>query len=144
MTEPNKLTVLIVDDDDGHATLIQMNLRAGGLDTPIHRLSDGLAAIDYVKLSLKRGESDSLLILLDINMPVVDGFGVLEYLKSADETRKIPIFMLTSTDDSAEIERCYALGCNIFLKKPVNYQSFVQAVRQLGTLISSIELPSVS
>jgi len=137
-------TILLVEDDEGHAMLIQMNLKDSGLKSPIHHVTDGQAALDYVKQATALGNVDSLLILLDLNLPVVDGYGVLTQLKSDPETRKIPVIILTSSYDNREIERCYELGCNVYLRKPVEYNSFVHAVKQLGTFISVIELPDAN
>src|SRR5690554_5012479 len=94
--------ILLVEDDPGHAMLVQMNLRDAGLNNPIDHVSDGQAALDYV-YQLVETDRSSLLILLDLNLPVVDGYAVLEQLKSNQQTRNIPVIVLTSTDDAREI-----------------------------------------
>ncbi len=136
-----RITILLVEDDEGHAILVEMNLRDAGLENPVHRVGDGQAALDYVQGLVDDGESLTMLILLDLNLPVVDGYGVLKHLKSNPKTRTIPIIVLTSTDDDREIERCYELGCNVYLRKPVDYADFVRAVRQLGLFLSVVDLP---
>ncbi len=133
--------ILLVEDDEGHAMLVQMNLRESGLDNPIVHVTDGQAALDYIKSKLEVDQPLSLLILLDLNLPVLDGYGVLKYLKSDARTRKIPVVVLTSTDDEREIEKCYELGCNVYLRKPVDYNDFVHAVKQLGLFLSVVEIP---
>ncbi|WP_228845231.1 response regulator [Phototrophicus methaneseepsis] len=137
----NYMKILLVEDDEGHATLVRMNLREAGLDNEIQHVSDGQAALDYIDHFLASKEADSLLILLDLNLPVLDGYAVLESLKQNHLTRRIPIIVLTSTDDDREINHCYELGCNVYLRKPVNYTDFVQAVKSLGLFLSVIELP---
>ncbi|MAS35976.1 MAG: hypothetical protein CL610_18355 [Anaerolineaceae bacterium] len=134
------MKILLVEDDEGHAMLVQMNLREAGLDNAIDHVTDGEAALDYVKNAVANDQA-SLLILLDLNLPVMDGYGVLENLKSNDATRKIPVVVLTSTDDANEIDRCYELGCNVYLRKPVAYDDFVSAIKQLGLFLSVVELP---
>ena len=136
-----QVTILLVEDDEGHAMLVEMNLRDAGIANPIARATDGQAALDFVRSWVSTGKELTLLILLDLNLPVVDGYGVLRTLKSDSQTRKIPIIVLTSTDDKREIERCYELGCNIYVRKPIDYVSFVRAVNQLGGFLSIAELP---
>lgn len=140
MTRKN-LTILLVEDDEGHALLIEMNLREAGVENEIVHVSDGQSALDYVQQAVDTGRHHSLMILLDLNLPVLDGYGVLKHLKSDVTTHEIPIIMLTSTDDRQEIERCYKLGCNVYLRKPVDYDNFAHAVQQLGLFLSVIELP---
>lgn len=136
-----QMKILLIEDDDGHATLIQMNLRDAGITNPIEHVTDGQSAVEYLEDYVSENRTESLLILLDLNLPVLDGYGVLEALKSNDLTRKIPVIVLTSSDNQDEIERCYELGCNVYLRKPVDYMHFVHAVKQLGLFISIIELP---
>jgi CheY-like chemotaxis protein len=143
MTMAKNLTILIVEDDEGHATLIRMNLRDAGINNELVHVTDGQAALDYVAARYQSSRPDPLLILLDLNLPEVDGFGVLKSLKSDVETRRIPVIILTSTDDKREITRCYELGCNIFLRKPVDYASFVNAIKQLGLFLSVVEIPGL-
>ena len=74
-------------------------------------------------------------------MPGPDGFRVLAVLKDDPETREIPVIMLTTTDDPREIQRCYELGCSVYITKPVNYENFAEAIRQLGLFLSVIQIP---
>jgi CheY-like chemotaxis protein len=143
MTLSKTVKILLIEDDEGHATLIQLNLQDAGVMNPVVYISDGRAALHYVQQLREAELLQSLLILLDLNLPGVDGFHILEQLKSDQKTQKIPIVILTSTDDPLEINRCYELGCNIFLRKPVEYSSFVHAVRQLGLFLAIVEVPSI-
>lgn len=147
MAEETKLDILVVDDNEGHSELVRRNLRRNGISNSITSLTNGADALDYV---YRRGKYASrplneLLILLDINMPGgVNGIDVLSRIKSDPAKKKIPVIMLTTTDDPKEIERCYALGCNIYITKPVEPEAFVEAVRRLGLFVLIVNLPSSS
>ena len=82
-----------------------------------------------------------MLLLLDINMPRVDGVEVLRQLKANPATAQIPVIMLTTTDDPREVRRCYDLGCSSYVTKPVAYEKFVEAIRHLGLFLSIVEVP---
>ena len=69
------------------------------------------------------------------------GLEILEYLKTDGHLKRAPVIVLTTTDDEAEIERCYDLGCNVYITKPVDYEQFAAAVRQLGLFFSVIQIP---
>ena len=141
-----KIEILIVDDDEGHIELVRRNLQRSGITNHITDLHSGDAALDYVfgrgQNAAQPPRSSDLLILLDINMPgAADGIEVLRRVKAAPETRGIPIIMLTTTDDPREISRCYDLGCNIYITKPVDPAAFVEAVKRLGLFISIVAIP---
>jgi len=138
------VNIIIVEDDDGHATLIERNLRRAGLSNPLVRLRDGQEAIDYFfgpNAPPMPQRVDSVM-LLDINMPRVDGVGVLQRLKSDPRTATLPTIMLTTTDDPREIERCYQLGCNVYITKPVEYESFIEAINRLGFFLQIVKIPA--
>jgi CheY-like chemotaxis protein len=80
-------------------------------------------------------------VLLDLNLPDVSGIDILEYLKNDGHLKVTPVIVLTTTDDQAEIQRCYDLGCNVYITKPVDYQQFATAIRQLGLFFSVIKVP---
>ncbi len=80
-------------------------------------------------------------MLLDLNLPRLDGYQVLTRLKADERTRHIPIIILTTTDEPQEIERCYALGCNVYVTKPVEYDEFAEAIRKLGLFLSIVKIP---
>jgi CheY-like chemotaxis protein len=136
------VNLVIVEDDDGHATLIERNLRRAGLSNPIVRLRDGQEALDYFFGSLFQGSAADAVLLLDINMPRVDGIDVLRRLKADPRTAKVPTIMLTTTDDPREIERCYQLGCNVYITKPVEYDAFMDAIRRLGFFLQIVRIAS--
>ncbi|MBA2225786.1 response regulator [Thermogemmata fonticola] len=134
-----RLVILLAEDDDGHAQLIERNLKRAGVVNPIVRVADGQAALDYIR---QGGNGQPLLLLLDINLPRVDGIEVLRQLKADPHTSKLPVIMLTTTDDPREVDRCYALGCSVYITKPVRYESFVEALRRLGMFLEIVKLPS--
>jgi CheY-like chemotaxis protein len=84
-----------------------------------------------------------LLILLDLNLPDMSGTDILEKIKSDTRLRRAPVVILTTTDDKTEIQRCYDLGCNVYITKPVEYESFSEAIRQLGLFLSVIQAPEI-
>jgi CheY-like chemotaxis protein len=141
------LTILLAEDDEGHARLVQRNLKRAGIANEVIHVADGREALDYalrVGSHAERPVNGSLLILLDINMPRLDGVETLRQLKSAESTAKIPVIMLTTTDDPREIERCYALGCSVYITKPVAYDSFVEAVKRLGMFLQIVNVPAAT
>ncbi len=138
------LMILLAEDDMGHATLIQRNLRRAGVRNEIVHVTDGQEALDYVRAEgayVGRPAPEALVILLDINMPRIDGIEALRQLKADEETRKIPAIMLTTTDDPREIDRCYAYGCSMYITKPVEYEKFSEAIRQFGLFLQVVKLP---
>src|SRR5437660_1023001 len=103
-------TILLAEDDDGHARLIQRNLRRAGIVNEIKHVQDGQEALDYLRCEgpfASRVPNGPLLLLLDINMPRVDGVEVLGRIKADPRTAASPVVMLTTTDDPREVERCY-------------------------------------
>lgn len=145
MAENEAIGILLVEDDDGHALLVEKNLRRAGLSNGFLRLKDGQEALDYFfnndGVPNKAG-FDSIVVLLDVNMPRVGGVDVLKRLKENEATANIPIIMLTTTDDPREIERCYDYGCNLYITKPVEYEAFIEAVRRLGFFLQIIKVPA--
>jgi CheY-like chemotaxis protein len=144
-TMPSKaLTILLAEDDDGHATLIQRNLTRSGIVNRLVRVSDGQETLDYVRCTgpyAERERIHPLLLLLDINMPRVGGVDVLRQIKADEGTRNIPVIMLTTTDDPREVERCYHFGCSVYITKPVQYEAFIEAVKRLGLFLQIVNVP---
>ncbi len=136
-------TILIVEDDEGHAILIRENLQVAELPNPIVHFRDGQAVLDFLFQS-RPAANESFLVLLDIRMPKVDGIEVLRRLKADPELRKISVIMLTTTDDAREVERCHQLGCSVYIQKPVDYDKFAEAIRRLGLFVPLLLLPPLS
>lgn len=137
--------ILIAEDDDGHASLIRRNLQRSGIQNQIVHLKDGQETMDYLLQNLndmKVEQNKTLLLLLDINMPKIDGIEVLRQVKAHPQLQKIPIIMITTTDDPREVERCHALGCNTYITKPIDYEKFSKAINQLGLFLLVVEIPT--
>ena len=144
MDAQQMVTILLVEDDPGHARLIEKNLRRANIANEIITLDDGQKAVDYLLKEEGYREdrhSTPLLILLDLNLPVLDGYQVLKIIKQDERTRSIPVAVLTTTDNPQEITRCYALGCNVYITKPVDYGQFSEAIRKLGLFLSIVKVP---
>ena len=139
MPDIPKVTILLVEDDPGHARLIEKNLRRANLTNEIVHVTDGQQAIDYL---FSNGRAKSLLVLLDLNLPVLDGYQVLERMKKNEHTKRIPVIILTTTDDTREVARCYELGCNVYVTKPVDYEQFSEAIRKLGLFLLVATMPN--
>ncbi len=139
--------ILVAEDDAGHARLIEKNLTRAGLNNPILRFDNGQAVLDFL---FRRGSGPQrasevpYLLLLDIRMPQVDGVEVLRRVKEHAELRKIPVIILTTTDDPREVERCHSIGCASYIVKPVDYNKFAEAIKGLGLYISLVQVPEIN
>jgi len=146
MEDRKVTTIMLVEDDPGHAFLIEKNLRRAGVKDPIIVLQNGREAVDYLAAECDRDDRQGplpFIILLDLNMPVLDGFGVIKAVKSQSRTSSIPIVVVTTTDNPREVEQCYELGCNIYITKPVDYDQFADTMRRLGMFLSIVRIPGM-
>jgi CheY-like chemotaxis protein len=148
MHPQEQIKILLVEDDDGHARLIERNLRKVSLINPIERVPDGQEAMDYLtnqgRYADRRQYPRPKLILLDINLPRLDGIEVLERIKRDPNLCALPVIMLTSTDTQAEIDRCYRAGASGYVAKPVNISSLGEKLNRLGMFLEIVELPQVA
>jgi CheY-like chemotaxis protein len=138
MTLP--VTIIMIEDDEGHARLIERNIRRAGVNNPIIPFANGTDAMAYL-LSGETHKGEPLLILLDLNLPDMTGTEILRRVKETPHLKSTPVVVLTTTDDAQEVKRCYELGCNVYITKPVNYENFAHAIRQLGLFFSVIQVP---
>ena len=137
--------IVMIEDDEGHARLIEKNIRRAGVNNPISPFSNGTEAVRFLFGADGTGLANRnrpLLILLDLNLPDMTGVDILSRVKSNEHLKRIPVVVLTTTDDAVEIQRCYDLGCNVYITKPVNYDNFANAIRQLGLFFSVIQVPT--
>ena len=145
MTEQKPVTIVMVEDDEGHARLIERNIRRAGISNQIRHFTDGTSALEFLfdgqDGPLRNGPS---LVLLDLNLPDMSGIDILARIKAEPAMKRMPVVVLTTTDDKVEIQRCYDLGCNVYITKPVNYESFAEAIRQLGLFLSVIQVPEAT
>jgi CheY-like chemotaxis protein len=136
------VNIVMIEDDEGHARLIEKNIRRAGIYNAIRHFTDGTSALEYL-YNDPSGPSHNgpSLILLDLNLPDMSGIDILAKVKSNEKLKLAPVVVLTTTDDKVEIQRCYDLGCNVYITKPVNYENFADAIRQLGLFLAVIQVP---
>jgi CheY-like chemotaxis protein len=139
------VVIVMIEDDEGHARLIELNIRRAGVNNEIVPFSNGTSALSYLlgtdgsgAVSARR----SLLVLLDLNLPDMTGVDILTKVKANPHLRRSPVIVLTTTDDQREIQRCYDLGANVYITKPVNYDAFANAIRQLGLFLAVMQVPA--
>jgi len=135
--------IIMIEDDPGHARLIEKNIRRAGVNNKILHFESGTTALRHLLQDEVRNNGP-LLVLLDLNLPDMSGTDILEQIKADERLRKAPVVVLTTTDDQREIQRCYALGCNVYITKPVEYETFAQAIRQLGLFLSIMQVPETT
>lgn len=140
-----EVTILMAEDDMGHADLIRRNLVRSGLINSIIHFRDGQEIVDFLFMNgsgPKRESGMAYVLLLDIRMPKLNGMDVLTMLKADSELCKIPVIMITTTDDPRDVAHCHSLGCSSFISKPVEYDRFMHAIRQMGLYLAVVEVPT--
>jgi CheY-like chemotaxis protein len=139
--------ILVAEDNEGHANLIKKNLKRAGIVNEVLLFKDGQDIVNFLfgkgdRPHRKSGKA--YILLLDIRMPKIDGVEVLKLVKSDPVLKKLPVIMITTTDDPREIENCHEMGCGSYITKPINYDNFVKAIRQLGLFLSIVEVPAIN
>jgi CheY-like chemotaxis protein len=132
--------ILIAEDDDGHATLIQRNLRKTGIENEMIRFVNGKEILDYI---LKQ-KSGSFVILLDLQMPKMTGIEVLRSIKKSKHHANVPIIVLTTSAANLEVQECYKYGCANYMTKPIVYEKFVKQIEELGKFLVHLKVPEIS
>ena len=138
------VTILLIEDDPGHAKLIEKNVRRAGVVNDITHLEDGTKAMAYLFDRGDARKADPMLVLLDLNLPDMSGIDILAQIKADATLKRTPVIVLTTTDDKLEIQRCYDLGCNVYITKPVEYEGFAAAIRQLGLFLTVMQVPEAA
>lgn len=136
--------ILLVEDSPQDAELTLNALVEHHLANDVIHLRDGAEALDYLYRRgqfVDRSNGEPGLVLLDLKMPKVDGLEVLRQLKSDPDLRTIPVVVMTSSREEGDILRSYELGVNAYVVKPVKFQEFVNAVRQVGSFWAVINEP---
>ena len=131
--------ILIAEDDPGHVELVKKNLWRSCVENNILQFRDGQEVLDFLFRRDDAGkhyEKACYLLLLDIRMPKVDGQEVLRRIKEDEELRKMPVIILTTTDEAIEVDRFYEMGCSFYMVKPADYTKFMEAVENLGAFLS--------
>jgi CheY-like chemotaxis protein len=147
MNQQQPVTIIMIEDDEGHARLIEKNIRRAGVNNEIIPFTNGSSAVQFLfggdaSGSVNKGRA--LLILLDLNLPDMTGVDILKRIKENEHLKRSPVVILTTTDDAVEIQRCYDLGCNVYITKPVDYENFANAIRQLGLFFNVIQVPATN
>ncbi|OAM79190.1 response regulator [Devosia elaeis] len=144
MNTARPVTIIMIEDDEGHARLIEKNIRRAGVANEIIPFTNGTDALAFLFGADGSGmvnKGRQLLVLLDLNLPDMTGIDILEKVKANEHTRRSPVVVLTTTDDQREIQRCYDLGANVYITKPVDYDGFANAIKQLGLFFSVMQIP---
>jgi two-component system response regulator len=133
----NSVELLLVEDNSGDAELTIRELKKHNLANNMHHVKDGEEALEFIyatgRYAGKRDlENFPRLILLDIQMPKVNGIEVLQKIKSDERLKAIPVVILTSSKEDPDIKKCYALGANSYIVKPVNFEGFASSIKNLG------------
>lgn len=127
-----EIEVLLIEDDPNDAEMIIRTLRKNSLDNNLKHVEDGALAIDVLQKIKKNGGSYPKLIILDLSMPRVNGAEVLAVLKKDELTKGIPVVVLTSSMEDKDLKRCYELGVNSYILKPVDFSEFSETIKNLG------------
>ena len=145
MNQHQPVGIVMIEDDEGHARLIEKNIRRAGILNDVRHFTDGTSALNFLfEAPDGPAKNGPALILLDLNLPDMSGTDILARIKAeGSPLRRAPVVVLTTTDDKVEIQRCYDLGCNVYITKPVDYDSFAQAIRQLGLFLTVIQVPDI-
>ena len=135
MTSADSAELLIVEDNPSDLELTLRALKRCRIDNPTHAVKDGVEALDYLFHKGKyeaAGHDLPNVILLDLKLPKVDGIEVLQRVKSDRKTKLIPVVILTSSKEESDLLKSYDLGVNSYIRKPVDFDQFVETVRQIG------------
>lgn len=132
----NRSNLLLVEDNEDDVELTLRAFRQNKLANDIHVAYDGEEALEYLfrrgRYAGRSPQSDPGLVLLDLKLPKVDGLDVLRQIRANESTRLLPVVVLTSSNEERDLVESYRLGANSYVRKPVNFQEFTEAARQLG------------
>jgi CheY-like chemotaxis protein len=138
------LVLLLAEDNEAQAVLVEKNLRNSGIMNKIIHFWHGGEVLDFLcgkGTGQQRDANTPYLLLLDIRMPVMDGKEVLDRIKYDERLKKLPVIMLTTSDDPGDVDVCHKLGCSAYIAKPVTYEKFVEAIRNLGLFLKVVSVP---
>ena len=136
MAELEQMEILLVEDNPTDAEMTLRALRRNNLANKVHWVKDGEQALEFMfRTGAYAGRDPATvpkLIMLDIKMPKVDGIEVLRRLKAHDETRTVPVVVMTSSNEERDVVESYRLGVNSYIVKPVQFESFLETVAKIG------------
>jgi CheY-like chemotaxis protein len=136
--------ILLIEDDPKDIELTLTALEEYNLANEVVTTRDGVEALDYLYRQgdfAQRPEGNPIVILLDLKIPRMDGVEVVRQLKTDEQMRLIPVVILTSSRESRDLEKCYQLGVNAYVVKPVRFTEFVEAVKQIGVFWALVNEP---
>jgi len=142
-----EINIIVAEDNEGHALLIKKNLKRAGICNTFLHFKDGQEVLNFLFMlgdGPHRERGKTYLLLLDIRMPKLDGIGVLHQIKEDSELSKLPVVMVTTTDEPRVVDKCHKLGCSVYVTKPIDYEKFSDAIRKLGLFLSIVRLPSLN
>ncbi|MCF7919855.1 MAG: response regulator [Candidatus Cloacimonetes bacterium] len=132
----NKVEILLVEDNPNDAKLTLRALKKNNLVNDIYHVKDGVEALNFIfaenEYAYRSIDNVPRVIFLDLKLPRINGLEVLEKIKSDPRTNKIPVVVLTSSAEDSDLKRCYRLGVNSYIVKPVDFEHFMDAVTKLG------------
>ncbi len=136
MTLPQQIDILLVEDNAADVELTLRALKKHQIANPVHVVTDGAEALEFLfatgAYEGRNAFSPLKLVMLDLKLPKVSGIEVLRRIKSHESTRSIPVVVLTSSREEPDIQQCYKLGVNSYIVKPVDFNSFLDAIAQVG------------
>jgi two-component system response regulator len=136
MAATNEVEILLVEDNPNDVELTLRALKKHNITNKVHVVKDGAEALEYIFAKGAYASRDinhsPRVILLDLKLPKVDGLEVLRQIKSNERTKLIPVVVLTSSKEERDLVESYRLGANSYITKPVDFESFVKAVSELG------------
>jgi len=140
-------TILVVDDNDDDWEVLHRSFKEAEIDCTLRRVIDGQQALDYLHHDGKFNSQNAPrpgLILLDINMPGIDGKDVLKRIKSEEKLKKIPVYILTTSQNERDVEECYEFGANSYMCKPADYAESIKAAKRMKDFVfENTKLPKV-
>jgi CheY-like chemotaxis protein len=125
------LILLVEDDADDEAATIEA-LGGSGVSHAVHVVRDGTSALEFLRAGADAGRRQPVVVLLDLNLPRMDGLEVLREIRADPRTHSLPVVVLTTSEAASDVERSYALGANSFIRKPVDFPQFARAIADLG------------
>ena len=139
-----KLLYLLPTTIPGHVTLLKKNLQRSGIINKFKIFINGKELLDFLFDAEQSSGNGAYLLLLDIRMPKIDGIQVLEKIKQNKKWKKMPVIMLTTNDAPDDINKCYEIGCSNYIVKPVEYNSFIKSLGNLGLFLTVVEVPEIN
>ena len=140
-----QIEILLVEDNSSDAEMTIWALKTNNLANNLLHVKDGAAALDFLfaegKYARRNMDNTLKLILLDLKMPKINGIEVLRRIRSDERTKRIPVVVLTSSKEDPDIQKCYDLGVNSYVEKPVEFDAFQKAISDLGLYWMIVNLP---